>query len=62
MVSKEKKIEMRKKAYYTMELTKGIMISPENRTANTMVEMAGYVLELTQDVAEEAFQQMLNGM
>lgn len=44
------KEEMREQAIAVFELTKGFTGEPIDNAMNTALEMAGYVLELTNDI------------
>lgn len=58
----EKRINMRIKAISFHELIKGFITEPMDNSMKTCIKFADYILEDTQDVAEEAFQRMLNGI
>lgn len=61
-MDKEKRIKARMQAHYFKELTKGFNHPLTDNALRTANEFADYILEETQDIAEEAFQRMLNGI
>lgn len=57
-----RRVRIRQDAIAVLELVKGFTTETIDNAMKTAIEFADYILEETQDVAEEAFQRTLNGM
>jgi hypothetical protein len=61
-MDKERRIRIRQDAIAMHELIKGFTTQTSDNAMKTAIKFADYILEETQDVAEDALQRSLNGM
>lgn len=64
-MDKERRIKARQDAIACNELTKGLEYDSSTSHGRSLIsinKLSDYIIELTEDVAEESFQRLLNGM